>query len=70
MKRLRLLLAALALGVGTVALLSARARASTTRASCGPWQICFCREFGCSSGGQLCASGAGFTCNQDGITEQ
>jgi hypothetical protein len=70
LKRLRLLLAALTLGVGAVALLSPRARASTTSASCGPWEICFCRQLGCNYGGQLCAKGAGFTCNQDGITEQ
>ena len=70
MRRLRLGLGALVVATGAIALLSARARAASLNDSCGPWQICFCRQIGCNSGGQLCATGAGFTCNQDGISEQ
>jgi hypothetical protein len=58
------------MGAAAITLFSLRANASSVNESCGPWEICFCRQIGCNYGGQLCATGAGFTCNQDGISEQ
>lgn len=70
MKHLRLLLGALAVGAAAISLYAPRASASHSSSSCGPWEICFCRQIGCNYGGQLCAQGAGFTCNQDEISDQ
>jgi hypothetical protein len=63
-------LCALIVCITVTSAFAARARASASVLSCGPWQHCFCRSIGCGLGEQLCAQGAEFTCYQGGLTAQ
>ena len=63
MKQHKLILCAIAVLAAT-AMFAAPALASRSALACGPWQICFCKSLGCSTGGQLCMSGGGIDCYQ------
>ncbi len=64
MKSLRFILVAVALSAVATASFAVSARATPSTSLCGPWDYCFCMDFDCYMGDQLCASSDRFVCYQ------